>query len=139
MKKMLRTLAVVVVAAGAAGCGDENVGDNEIKVYTGKGQVTMSYTDLEVGKGEVVGLLGSNGAGKTTTFYMVVGLVHPDSGHIFIGDREVTRMPFHAFLPSARLHELVLVVPSGLILIILSSTILPTGFPSRYHQKPMRG
>src|SRR5436190_24007687 len=54
MKKLLRTLAVVVVAAGAAGCGDENVGDNEIKVYAGKGQVTMSYTDLEVGKGETV-------------------------------------------------------------------------------------
>ena len=49
--------------------------------------------DFEVAPGEVVGLLGPNGAGKTTTFYMVVGLVKPDSGEIFLGDREITREP----------------------------------------------
>jgi lipopolysaccharide export system ATP-binding protein len=45
--------------------------------------------------GEVVGLLGPNGAGKTTTFYMLVGLVHPDEGTVWIGDREVTELPMY--------------------------------------------
>ena len=53
MKKVLYTL-VAVALAGAAGCGDENTGDNEIKVYTPRGQVTMTYTDLVVGTGETV-------------------------------------------------------------------------------------
>src|SRR5205807_191876 len=42
---------------------------------------------------EIVGLLGRNGAGKTTTFYMVVGLVKPDSGHVWLDDRDLTRVP----------------------------------------------
>src|SRR5205807_5986501 len=54
MKKVLWTWAAVALAGLAAGCGDDNVGENEMKVYTPKGQVTMSYTDLEVGKGETV-------------------------------------------------------------------------------------
>jgi lipopolysaccharide export system ATP-binding protein len=45
--------------------------------------------------GEVVGLLGPNGAGKTTTFYMLVGLVAPDSGAVFVGEEEVTRLPMY--------------------------------------------
>ncbi len=49
--------------------------------------------DLEVGSGEVVGLLGPNGAGKTTSFYMVVGLVPPDSGRVFLDELELTGMP----------------------------------------------
>ncbi|MHB2019985.1 MAG: LPS export ABC transporter ATP-binding protein [Candidatus Xenobia bacterium] len=64
-----------------------------VKVYSRR--KVVNGVSLDVGKGEVVGLLGSNGAGKTTTFYMVVGLVQPDGGSIFIGDRDVTRMPFH--------------------------------------------
>src|SRR6266487_1915401 len=50
---------------------------------------------LHVEKGEVVGLLGANGAGKTTTFYMIVGLEHPDSGKVHLGDRDVTRLPMY--------------------------------------------
>jgi lipopolysaccharide export system ATP-binding protein len=50
---------------------------------------------LEVGAGEVVGLLGPNGAGKTTTFYMIVGLVRPDRGHILLHDRDITTLPMH--------------------------------------------
>ncbi|WP_396433939.1 LPS export ABC transporter ATP-binding protein [Limnohabitans sp.] len=50
---------------------------------------------LQVSKGEVVGLLGPNGAGKTTSFYMLVGLVRADGGHILIDGIDVTRMPIH--------------------------------------------
>jgi lipopolysaccharide export system ATP-binding protein len=48
---------------------------------------------IEVSQGEVVGLLGQNGAGKTTTFYMVVGLLRPDSGRVFLGDRNISGLP----------------------------------------------
>ena len=50
---------------------------------------------LEVGAGEIVGLLGPNGAGKTTAFYMIVGLIRCDAGQIFLGERELTRLPTH--------------------------------------------
>ncbi len=50
---------------------------------------------VEVQAGEVVGLLGPNGAGKTTTFYMMVGLVRPDQGRIFLDGQEITRKPMH--------------------------------------------
>lgn len=50
---------------------------------------------LHVEKGEVVGLLGANGAGKTTTFYMIVGLEHPDSGTVQLGERDVTQLPMY--------------------------------------------
>jgi lipopolysaccharide export system ATP-binding protein len=51
--------------------------------------------DLEVSSGEVIGLLGPNGAGKTTSFYMVVGLVRPDQGQIFLDDLELTTLPMY--------------------------------------------
>lgn len=50
---------------------------------------------LEVNKGEIVGLLGPNGAGKTTTFYMVVGIIKPNGGKVFLGDRNITKVPMH--------------------------------------------
>ncbi|PKY12239.1 LPS export ABC transporter ATP-binding protein [Acidithiobacillus marinus] len=50
---------------------------------------------VEVAAGEVVGLLGPNGAGKTTTFYMMVGLVRPNRGHIFLQQRDITALPMH--------------------------------------------
>jgi len=51
--------------------------------------------DLEISAGEVVGLLGPNGAGKTTAFYMIVGLIPSDAGHIFLGDRDITGLSMH--------------------------------------------
>jgi lipopolysaccharide export system ATP-binding protein len=48
-----------------------------------------------VTQGEVVGLLGPNGAGKTTSFYMIVGMVRPDGGHIFLDDIEITKKPMY--------------------------------------------
>lgn len=50
---------------------------------------------IEVHQGEVVGLLGQNGAGKTTTFYMVVGLLRPDGGKVWLGSKEITRQPMY--------------------------------------------
>lgn len=61
-----------------------------IKIYNDR--TVVNDISLEVNKGEVVGLLGPNGAGKTTTFYMVVGLVRPNSGKIFIDDIDLTNM-----------------------------------------------
>ena len=67
--------------------------ENLVKSYYGKRVV--DEVSLSVKKGEVVGLLGPNGAGKTTTFYMVVGLVQPESGRVFINNREITHYPMH--------------------------------------------
>ena len=55
----------------------------------------VSDVDLELTSGEVVGLLGPNGAGKTTSFYMVVGLVRPDQGDVFLDDQDLTLLPMH--------------------------------------------
>jgi len=51
---------------------------------------------LSVSRGEIVGLLGPNGAGKTTSFYMIVGLVRPDKGYIFLDSRDISRLPMHS-------------------------------------------
>jgi len=63
------------------------------KVYGGR--KVVSGVDLEIRPGEVVGLLGPNGAGKTTTFYMIVGLIRPDDGRIFLDAEEITRDPMY--------------------------------------------
>ena len=56
-----------------------------------KGRQVVRGVDLRISRGEVVGLLGPNGAGKTTSFYMIVGLVAPDSGHVRVDDADITR------------------------------------------------
>lgn len=60
-----------------------------------KGRRVVDGVGLEVRQGEVVGLLGPNGAGKTTIFYMVVGLVSPESGEVFLGDEDITHLPMY--------------------------------------------
>lgn len=63
------------------------------KSYRGRQVVDGVHYDIE--QGEIVGLLGPNGAGKTTTFYMTVGLVKPNAGHVFFDDQEVTSWPMY--------------------------------------------
>lgn len=58
-------------------------------------QRVVDEVDLTVERGEVVGLLGPNGAGKTTTFYMVVGLIKPFAGRIFLDEHDITRLPVY--------------------------------------------
>ena len=61
-----------------------------VKIYNDR--TVVNDISIDVNKGEVVGLLGPNGAGKTTTFYMVVGLVKPDGGQIYIDDKNLTEL-----------------------------------------------
>jgi lipopolysaccharide export system ATP-binding protein len=67
--------------------------DNIVKRY-GKRTVVRGVS-IEVNQGEVVGLLGPNGAGKTTSFYMIVGLIRPNSGQIYLDDRDITDLPMY--------------------------------------------
>ena len=59
------------------------------------GRTVVNGVDLAISQGEIVGLLGPNGAGKTTTFYMVTGIVKPDSGHILFDHRDISKYPMH--------------------------------------------
>jgi lipopolysaccharide export system ATP-binding protein len=58
-------------------------------------RTVVSDVSIEVRRGEVVGLLGPNGAGKTTTFYMIVGMIRPDGGRVFLDDAEITTTPMY--------------------------------------------
>ncbi len=67
--------------------------DNLVKIYNNRSVV--KGVSVEVKQGEIVGLLGPNGAGKTTTFYMIVGLIKPFSGQVYLGDEEITQFPMY--------------------------------------------
>jgi len=60
-----------------------------------KGRKVVKGISLEVSQGEIVGLLGPNGAGKTTSFYMIVGLIKPNDGSIFLDNNEITKLPMY--------------------------------------------
>ncbi len=66
---------------------------NLVKQYGSR--VVVNHVSVEVKQGEIVGLLGPNGAGKTTTFYMVVGLIKPDDGEVFLDEVNITRLPMY--------------------------------------------
>ena len=67
--------------------------ENIFKSY--KGKKVVQDVSIELKQGEIVGLLGPNGAGKTTSFYMIVGLVRPDSGKVFLNNEEITHLPMY--------------------------------------------
>lgn len=67
--------------------------ENLVKSY--RHRQVVNHVSVRVEQGEIVGLLGPNGAGKTTTFYMMVGLVRPDEGKIFLDNLDITRQPMY--------------------------------------------
>jgi lipopolysaccharide export system ATP-binding protein len=67
--------------------------ENLIKVY--KKRTVVNNVSVEVNQGEIVGLLGPNGAGKTTSFYMIVGLIKPNEGRIFLDKEDITNLPMY--------------------------------------------
>ena len=66
---------------------------NIVKIY--RNRRVVDGISLDVKQGEIVGLLGPNGAGKTTSFYMMVGLVKPNEGHVYLDDEDVTDQPMY--------------------------------------------
>jgi lipopolysaccharide export system ATP-binding protein len=75
--------------------------NNKMKLYTTdlvkryKTRTVVNEVSVEVEQGEIVGLLGPNGAGKTTTFYMIVGLIRPNGGRIFLDETDITTFPMY--------------------------------------------
>lgn len=67
--------------------------ENLVKKY--RNRVVANQVSIQVSQGEIVGLLGPNGAGKTTSFYMIVGMVRPNSGRIFLDELDITREPMY--------------------------------------------
>jgi lipopolysaccharide export system ATP-binding protein len=67
--------------------------NNLVKQY--KSRKVVNDVSISVQQGEIVGLLGPNGAGKTTTFYMVVGLIAPDQGSVYLNEEDITKLPMY--------------------------------------------
>ena len=67
--------------------------NNLQKTYSGR--KVVNHVSVEVKQGEIVGLLGPNGAGKTTTFYILVGLIKPDSGRVYLSNEDITKLPMY--------------------------------------------
>jgi len=103
------------------------------------GRKVVNEVSIEVNQGEVVGLLGPNGAGKTTSFYMVVGLLKPDGGHVYLGSDEITHLPMHkraqrgmGYLPQESSIFKKLTVEENIIMLWEATNIIPK---SDYQQR----
>jgi lipopolysaccharide export system ATP-binding protein len=108
---------------------------------TYRGRQVVRNVNLTVGSGEVIGLLGPNGAGKTTTFYMVVGLVRPDGGRVYLDDVELTGLPMYrraragiSYLPQEPSVFRKLTVEENLLAILESLDLPPTARRERAGQ-----
>jgi len=88
-----RATAAESVGEATAASGSELTGRGLTKVY--RRRRVVDAVDVSLRQGEIVGLLGPNGAGKTTTFYMIVGLVRPDTGRIYIDGEDVSGLPMY--------------------------------------------
>ena len=90
---------MILVTLGYVGDMRSTSSKKNMKFYTKgikksyKGRDVVKGVSVEVKQGEIVGLLGPNGAGKTTSFYMIVGLVKPDEGNVYLDDTEITKLP----------------------------------------------
>src|SRR3954447_15654468 len=69
--------------------------DTQELAKTYRGRRVVDDVSISVQQGQVVGLLGPNGAGKTTSFYMIVGLISPDSGRVMLDDEDITELPMY--------------------------------------------
>ena len=67
--------------------------DNLVKIY--KKRTVVNKVSISVSRGEIVGLLGPNGAGKTTTFYMMVGMIKPNAGRVFLDGADISSLPMY--------------------------------------------
>lgn len=67
--------------------------ENLVKIY--KKRTVVNKASVKVSKGEIVGLLGPNGAGKTTTFYMITGMIKPESGKVYLDETDITKIPMY--------------------------------------------
>ena len=108
--------------------------ENLVKIY--KHRRVVDSVTLEVESGCVVGLLGPNGAGKTTTFYMIVGLIQPDGGKVFLDGEEITACPMYVrarkgigYLPQEASIFRKLTVGDNILAILET---LPLARPERY-------
>jgi lipopolysaccharide export system ATP-binding protein len=90
---MTETQLAVDHAAPHTGHGIVLRADNLVKLY--KKRAVVKDVSVKVQQGEIVGLLGPNGAGKTTTFYMIVGMIRPNGGDVFLEDKNITRLPMY--------------------------------------------
>ncbi len=95
MEMALNTVRSAETSGGMAVLTHGSVlkGDNLTKTY--RKRRVVDSVDLELRQGEIVGLLGPNGAGKTTTFYMIVGLIRPETGKIYIDDENISGLPMY--------------------------------------------
>ncbi len=93
IEKRLLTAPGADVATPAKVTGSRLSARGLVKIY--KRRRVVDEVDLELRQGEIVGLLGPNGAGKTTTFYMIVGLVPPNAGEVYVDDRPLARVPMY--------------------------------------------
>jgi lipopolysaccharide export system ATP-binding protein len=104
--------------------------DQLVKAY--RGRRVVNRVSVEVRKGEVVGLLGPNGAGKTTTFYMILGLIKPNSGKVFLDGKDITTLPMYlraksgiSYLPQEASIFRKLTVEENLLAILESLGLTP--------------
>lgn len=106
-----------------------------------KGRQVVQGVDLDVASGDVIGLLGPNGAGKTTSFYMVVGLVRPDQGQVFLDGLELTGLPMYqraragiSYLPQEASVFRKLTVEENLLAILETLDLAPAARRKRKDQ-----
>ncbi|RPI05723.1 MAG: LPS export ABC transporter ATP-binding protein [Ignavibacteriae bacterium] len=95
-----------------------------------KKRVVVNEVSIQVKQGEIVGLLGPNGAGKTTTFYMIVGMIRPNAGRVFMDENEITTMPMYkrarngiSYLPQEASVFRRLTVKDNLLAILQTTTL----------------